>query len=160
MNWNRKDLSIHSHTKMRSERLQLLFLLAAEKELKTTTKFPLATELIKYYQQRDKTGNTTSTRVTVRSIEGEGLIHNNGKIHIPPALRLRVLDLYHTMFVHPGETRMEKSIKLVYSWKGMRRDVQQQCKHYKTCQLFFENQEGKGMGCSQLRLLEPPSRKE
>ena len=33
------------------ERIQLLFPLAAEKELKPTTKFPLAPDLIEYYYQ-------------------------------------------------------------------------------------------------------------
>ena len=74
----------------------------------------------------------------MESIEGKDLIHHNGKIYIiPSALRQRVLDWYHTMIVHPGETtRMEKSIRSVYTWKEMRRDVQQHCKHCKTSQLF------------------------
>ena len=119
------------------ERIQLLFPLAAEKELKPTTEFLLVPELIKYYQQRDKTSrNTTSTSVTVKAIEGEDLIHQNGKFYIPSALRQRVLDWYHTMLLLPGETRMERIIKSVYTWKGMKKDIQKYCKHCKTCQLF------------------------
>ena len=90
-----------------SERIQLLFPLAAERELKPTTKFLLAPDLINHYhQQQDKAANTKHSGVTVKSIEGENLIHPDGKIYIPPALQQRVLDWYHTMLVHPGDTRM------------------------------------------------------
>ena len=106
------------------ERLQLLFPLAVEKELKPTTKFPLGPDLIKYYQLRDKTANTTSTSVTVKSTKGEDLIHHNRKVCIPPALRKRVLDWYYTMLVHPGEARTKTRIRSVYTRKRMRRDVQ------------------------------------
>ena len=84
-----------------SKRIQLLFpLVAAEKELLPTTKFLLASYLIKCYQQKDKTACTTLTVVMVKSIEGEDLIHHHGKIYIPLALRQRVLDWYGTMLVH------------------------------------------------------------
>jgi len=49
------------------ERIQLLFPLASEKALKPSTKFPLAPDLIKYYQSEDKelqklsTSQSTST---------------------------------------------------------------------------------------------------
>ena len=72
----------------------------------------------------------------MKSIKGKDLIHHNGRIYITSALRQRVPDGYHTILVHPGETRMEKSIRTVYTLKGMRRDVQQHCKHCKSCQLF------------------------
>ena len=101
------------------ERIQLLFPMTSERKLKPPTKFPLAHNLIKYYQQKDTTTSTPTASVTVKSIEGEDLVHHNGKIYIPPALQPRVLDWYHTMLVHLGETRMEKTIRSV-----------------RTCQLF------------------------
>lgn len=53
-----------------------------------------------------------------------------------PALKDRVLEWYHQMLVHPGETRMEASLQSVYTWKGLRKDVQRVCKHCHTCQMF------------------------
>ena len=101
------------------EQIQLLFPLAAEREFEPSTNFPLAPDLIKYYQQQDKTANTSTTSVTVKTIKGEDLIHHYIKIHIPQALQARVLDWYHTVLMHPGKTRMEKSIRSVYTWKGL-----------------------------------------
>ena len=50
-------------------------------------------------------------------IKDEDVVYHNGKVYIPPALRQTVLDWYHTMLVYPGETRMERSIRTVYTWK-------------------------------------------
>jgi len=40
------------------------------------------------------------------------------------------------MLVHPREKRMEQSIRSVFTWKGLRKDVQDLCKHCHTCQMF------------------------
>ena len=57
MEWPLPSLTYQDEVR---ERIQQLFPLAAEKELKPSTKFPLAPDLVRYYQQRDKTANTTS----------------------------------------------------------------------------------------------------
>ena len=92
-----------------NKRINLLFPLAAEKELEPHTKLPLAPDLIKYYQQTDTEPAATAV-TTVKEIEGQALVHHNQKIYVPKQLRPRLLDWYHTMLIHPGETRMEKTI--------------------------------------------------
>ena len=73
---------------------------------------------------------------TTKEVEGQLLILDRGKIVIPNTLVPRVLDWYHQILVHPGETRMEKSIRSLYYWKTLRTDVHNHCKTCKTCQLF------------------------
>jgi len=121
-----------------NERINLLFPMASERELKDDA-FPLAPDLIQYYQEKDSQLQEESKQgkhFTLKEIEGVELIHENGKIRIPEALKDRVLDWYHQMLVHPGETRMEASLRSLYTWKGLRKDVQHVCKHCHTCQMF------------------------
>ena len=121
------------------ERIHLLFPIAAERTL--NSKFPLSPDLIgHYHQQKDPVLKATlqkpGHKLTTKVIEGSNLIHERGKILVPISLHDRVLDWYHTMLVHPGETRMEASIRSVYTWKNLRKDVQRICKHchiYASC---------------------------
>jgi hypothetical protein len=125
-----------------TERTNLLFPMASENELNYA--FPLAPDLIKFYQDKDvtlqKELRTRGHKLTAKVIEGSNLLHrpdrkHNARIVVPSALINRVLDWYHTVLVHPGETRMEASIRSVYTWKNLRRDVQARCKTCHKCQL-------------------------
>jgi hypothetical protein len=120
-----------------AERINLLFPVAAERAL--NHKFPLSPDLIYYYQKRDteisKRLKTPKHNLTTKVVEGSALIHERGKILVPTALKERVLNWYHTMLVHPGETRMEASIRSVYTWMNLRKDVQRVCKNCHVCQL-------------------------
>ena len=119
------------------ERIHLLFPIATERAL--NSKFALSPDLISHYQKKDpilkarleKPGHKLTTKV----IEGSTLLHERGKILVPASLHNRVMDWYHTMLVHPGETRMEASIRSVYTWKNLRKDVQKICKHCHICQM-------------------------
>jgi positive regulator of sigma E activity len=46
-----------------------------------------------------------------------------------------VLEWYHLLLVHPGEKRMEATIRLVYTWPGMRTQVKERCKTCHECQM-------------------------
>jgi hypothetical protein len=50
-------------------------------------------------------------RYTTKEVEGVELIHDNGKILVPQQSWERVLEWYHLLLVHPGEKRMEATIR-------------------------------------------------
>ena len=70
-----------------------------------------------------------------REVEGVDIIHEFGKILVPKAAKKRVLDWYHKMLVHPGRERMYQSIKINYTWSGLKSDCEKYCKYCRTCQI-------------------------
>ena len=128
------------------ERIQMLFPMASEENLQDKS-FPLAPDMFKAYQENDRelqrlmdsAEKRNSERFTTRAVEGVELIHDGNQIFVPAALRDRVLDWYHQMLVHPGEKRMEASLRGVYTWPGLRTAVKNLCKHCHTCQMFKKN---------------------
>ena len=112
-----------------NEQINLLFPVNEEQEL--NHRFPLAPELIKFYQNQDPTLqeelNTRGHTLTTKVIEGSNLLQRatrvGPRIVVPTAMKDRVLDWYHDILVHPGKTRMEGSIRSIYTWKNLRKDV-------------------------------------
>ena len=84
----------------------------------------MAPDLIKFYQDQDpaleKELNTRGHSLTTKVIEGSNLLP---RIIVPTAMKERVLDWYHDILAHPGETRMEGSIRSVCTWNNLRNDV-------------------------------------
>jgi hypothetical protein len=76
-----------------------------------------------YRKEHFKHGSTTYNLIT-----------RNGKIVIPSVLQRRAVEWYHTILMHPGETRMELTMAQHYYWKGMRNTINDVCKTCKTCQ--------------------------
>ncbi len=62
------------------------------------------------------------------------LLCHSGKILIPKTLQKRIVEWYHTTLLHPGETRTEATIRQHFTWKGLRKTVQEVCKTCPTCQ--------------------------
>ena len=62
------------------------------------------------------------------------LICKDNKIVIPNSLKQKVMDWYHTILVHPGRDRTEKTISQHFYWKGMHSDIEKFCKLCPTCQ--------------------------
>ena len=106
--------------------------------------FALDVRMFDQHQKQDKTLQTKVNKelekhpngntYTTKEVEGIELIHENDKILVPATLQERVLDWYHTILVHPGENRMEQSIRSIYTWKGLKDDVKQYCKTCDICQ--------------------------
>jgi len=63
------------------------------------------------------------------------IIELNGKVVIPKKLRNRIVKWYHTTLMHPGITRLSRTIKMHFVWPGLSDDVEDHCKRCKTCQL-------------------------
>ena len=57
-------------------------------------------------------------------MEGIELIHKkNNRIMVPPSEQQVVLEWYHNILIHPGEKRMIDTIKLVFTWSGLNKQV-------------------------------------
>ena len=106
------------------------------------TEYPLSYKIIQREQQKDKEFlreiEKSSGNYIVKSFHGGGkhrqLICLNGKIVIPPSLQKRVIEHYHALLCHPGESRMELTIKQHFTWKNIREDIRSFCKTCHICQ--------------------------
>ena len=103
--------------------------------------FPLDVRMFKVHQRRDeklqkliKRDSKTDPFYTTKVVEGIELVHGGNRIFVPASLRERVMEWYHTMLCHPGQVRMEQSIKAIYYWQGMRSDIIQLIKTCDVCQ--------------------------
>ena len=106
--WNQPNPPL-SYSDEIQQRIQLLYPMASEQTMDPTTGFPLAPDLIRHYQQKDKQLRLTARtnpRFTLKHVEKHPLILDNGKIVVPDALQARILDWYHQILVHPGETKI------------------------------------------------------
>ena len=80
--------------------------------------FPLQYKQIAFYQRKDRDLLTKlkcdSTVYHIKSFCGGGkkvdLICRNDKIVIPTTLHRRVIEWYHSVLSHPGETRTEQNL--------------------------------------------------
>ena len=63
------------------------------------------------------------------------LITRNGKIVVPTSMQKRMVDWYHDVLMHPGETRMELTIGQHFYWSKMRTTIQGLCRRCRTCRL-------------------------
>jgi transposase InsO family protein len=102
-------------------------------------KFPMNPALIQREQQNDKklqkSLNKSGTVYRIKRVEEQDLVTYNGKIVIPSSLRLRILAWYHEYLAHPGMTRLEASLRQVFTWPKLSADVEQYVRTCKKCQL-------------------------
>jgi hypothetical protein len=77
----------------------------------------------------------TEALYTYKVVEDVELIHKNNRILVPESKQQQVLQWYHDILVHPGETRMIETIKLVFTWNGLNKQVKTLIKHCPTCQM-------------------------
>ena len=67
---------------------------------------------------------------STKEVEGVELIHYNNKICVLETLVTRVMEHYHEHLCHPGQQRMERSIRAICTWPKMRDNIIQ---HVRTC---------------------------
>ena len=105
--------------------------------------FPLRMSTISAKQEKDtqlqRAANKSDSPFTRKKVRGGrmsyNIIHMNEKIYVPTRLRKRVMKWYHEMLLHPGMTRMTKTIQMHFTWPKLRENVEHYCKTCKTCQL-------------------------
>ena len=68
-------------------------------------------------------------------VEGVDLLSYEGKIMVPDTLQGRIIAWYHKYLAHPGQKRMEATIRSLFVWPGMRQQIQRHVSKCKYCQL-------------------------
>lgn len=103
--------------------------------------YPLTFEKLHYYQQQDeelqKRADTSPEHSRKQFAHGDKsfeLITRHDKICVPKDLQLRAIEWYHTILMHPGETRTELTIGQHFFWKGMKEMIARECKRCQKCQ--------------------------
>ncbi len=104
--------------------------------------YPLTTIEITEAQRKDqelkvylkKKAPTPKEDVRFHLIEDTKVLHKNDKLIIPASLRHRAVTCYHHYLQHPGHSRLEKTMRSVMYWKGMRNTIQKHVKSCRSCQ--------------------------
>ena len=103
---------------------------------------PLTLKTLMREQQQDKAlmkRAQSSSGISLRSFHGGGKVRQvlveGDKIIVPTSLQKPIVEWYHTLLCHPGETRMENTISQHLTWKGLRKTVHNVCTKCHTCQL-------------------------
>jgi hypothetical protein len=111
-------------------------------------RFPMKPSLIAAEQKKDarlqkavKSAKADFKNVT---IEDEDLLTLNGKIVIPISLQHRIVAWYHKYLAHPGQTRLEQTLRSAYYWKGIKLQVERHVRRCKQCQLYKANSKSYG----------------
>ncbi len=106
--------------------------------------YPLSYKQLRHEQQRDqelqsevqKNPDKYKMQSYRHSDYTYELITCNARIVVPKDLRKKTVEWYHSILLHPGETRTELTIAQHYYWKGMRETVKQVCSRCPSCQKF------------------------
>jgi len=102
-------------------------------------KFPLSPNLIAKYQRADKALQQQveqgDRKYEVRTIEQTDVMTYDGKIVVPPALQERIVAWYHEYLGHPGQTRLEATIRQNFTWPNIRGQVEKHCRTCHACQI-------------------------
>ena len=105
--------------------------------------YPLSYHRIHLEQQRDdvlkdyidKHSDAYRTEAFKHGDQSYDLFTKDGKIVVPRVLQKKGVEFYHRLLMHPGETRTELTMAQHFTWKGMRKTVEQVCKNCTSCQL-------------------------
>ena len=101
--------------------------------------FPLSPILIAKEQQQDKklkeSVQKSKSEYSTRIVEDVEVITYKDKIVIPNSLKKRILWWYHEYLIHPGETRMEATLRQTLTWPNLTDDVRKYVRTCKKCQL-------------------------
>ena len=74
-------------------------------------------------------------RFTRKEIDGIELIHDNDRVLVPMAARERLINWYHMILVHPGIDKQLNTMRSVFTWPKMKKDIEYHIKHCHICQM-------------------------
>jgi hypothetical protein len=99
--------------------------------------YPLTVKEIAEAQKLDRHFKATALKVKYEStlIKNTLVFLKNGKLVIPRSLQHRAVSWYHHYLQHPGNTRLEETLKAAMYWKHMRSTVRSYVKNCQSCQV-------------------------
>ena len=99
--------------------------------------YPLTIKEIAEAQKLDKQFKATALKEKYEStlVENTKVFCKNGKPVIPRSLQHRAVSWYHHYLQHPGNTRLEETLKAAMYWKHMRSTVRSYVKNCRSCQV-------------------------
>jgi hypothetical protein len=128
---------------IKQEPLDEVFTISLEKD-----EFPVTWELISQAQEEDQELTTkirnNPDHYSIKKRDDKDIVYFKGKIYIPTSLRAHILTWYHEMLCHPGQTRMEGTLRAHFTWKGLKNDVKRQVQDCRICQKYKKQQKKYG----------------
>ena len=99
--------------------------------------YPLTIKEVAEAQKLDKQFKATALKEKYEStlVENTKVFCKNGKPIIPRSLQHRAVSWYHHYLQHPGNTRLEETLKDAMYWKHMRSTVRSYVKNCRSCQV-------------------------
>ena len=100
--------------------------------------FPLSTQTIAQYQRKDPDlleKLKHRPQYFSKTIQGAKVVLFHKRIWVPEPLRKHVLTWYHDNLLHPGASRLERTIRQTMTWPKLKEDVEAHTKVYHKCQL-------------------------
>ena len=140
---SRLNISDNDGTSSQMEPAELAQLMAADEE-EFPSDFPLSFPEIEHRQKadaiikkllKDKPKEYTKQSFRRGDKTYELVTNTEDKIVVPKAMQKPLVEWYHGVLMHPGETRTELTIGQHYTWRGLRKTVQSVCQRCQSCQL-------------------------
>jgi transposase InsO family protein len=111
-------------------------------------KFPMNPKLIAKEQTKDKELQQRLRRTKAifgsTTIEGVKLITEQSLIVVPKILQGRIIAWYHEYLAHPGMTRLEATIRSLFTWTNIRAQVKSHVESCAKCQLCKQRNQSYG----------------
>ena len=67
------------------------------------------------------------------NLEETDVVTFKDKIYVPKNIRKDTMEWYHNYLCHPGITRLTKTLRRLFYWPGLDKDVKQHIKSCSTC---------------------------
>ena len=135
----RNEATLPSLTRENNERFIINHLMASNETI--SEKFPMSPALISKYQKKDRelqkkiknNPNNYGTKEVENITLNTARQHNNAII-VPKVLQNRIVAWYHEYLVHPGGTRLEKTLTQLFWWDNLPKDVERYVRTCRKCQ--------------------------
>ena len=115
--------------------------------------YPLTIKEIAEAQNKEKMReNSTYESILIENIS---VLCKNGKPVIPKSLQHRAVSWYHHYLQHPGNTRLEETLRAAMYWTNMRNTVRKYVKNCKSCQINKRRSQKYGHLPTKLVIMKP-----